>query len=175
MAIALPFKKTFSCQKCDYEIKSSAPSVRFKIKLIKGLTILLLLKICFLYSITSLFFGCCAGFAFVVTIYPAETFNVLAEGYIAFACMTLNIVFHISPMIVFYFIFAIETQNLVNWVRILRTKIDSQDFMHSFSQYVIALDYAKGAFSFNIFWNILALCSSAIICVFRGANARMFK
>ena len=32
-------KKPFSCQKCDYEINSSAPSVRFKIKLIKGLTI----------------------------------------------------------------------------------------------------------------------------------------
>ena len=32
-------KKTFSCQKCDYEINSSALSVRFKIKLIKGLTI----------------------------------------------------------------------------------------------------------------------------------------
>ena len=38
-AIVLPFKKSFSCQKCDYEINSSAPSVRFKIKLIKGLTI----------------------------------------------------------------------------------------------------------------------------------------
>ena len=37
-AIALPFKKK-SCQKCDYEINSSAPSVRFKIKLIPGLTI----------------------------------------------------------------------------------------------------------------------------------------
>ena len=109
----------------------------------------------------------------MATVYPAETFNVLTEGYIAFACMTLNIVFHISPMIVFYFIFAIETQNLVNWVRILRTKIGSQDFMQCFGQYVIALDNAKDGFSFNIFWNILALCSSAIICVFRGANARM--
>ena len=33
------FQKTFSCQKCDYEINSSAPSLRFKIKLIKGITI----------------------------------------------------------------------------------------------------------------------------------------
>ena len=32
-------KKTFSCQKCDYEINSSVASVCFKIKLIKGLTI----------------------------------------------------------------------------------------------------------------------------------------
>ena len=40
-AIALPLKKPFSCQKCDYEIDSSAPSVRLKIKLIKGLTIVI--------------------------------------------------------------------------------------------------------------------------------------
>ena len=31
--------KKNSCQKCDYEINSSAHSVRFKIKLIKGITI----------------------------------------------------------------------------------------------------------------------------------------
>ena len=124
---------------------------------------------------TSLFFGCVIGTTFVVTIYPAEEFNVLAEGYIAFACMTLILVFHITPMIVFYCIFSIETQNLVNWVRILRTKIGSQDFMHSFNQYVIALDYAKDAFSFNIFWNIFVLCSSVIIAMFRGANARKIK
>ena len=44
--IALPFKKKiFPCQKCDYEINSSAPSVRFKIKLIKGITISNLFKI----------------------------------------------------------------------------------------------------------------------------------
>ena len=78
-------------------------------------------------------------------------------------------------MIVFYFIFVIETQNLVNWVRILRTKIGSQDFMHCFGQYVIALDNANDAFSFNIFWNVLVLCLSVIICVFRGANASKFK
>ena len=78
-------------------------------------------------------------------------------------------------MIVFYFIFVIETQNLVNWVRSLKTKIGSRDFTHSLSQYVIALDNANDAFSFNIFWNVLVLCLSVIICVFRGANASKFK
>ena len=42
-------KKTFSCQKCDYEINSSAPLVRFKIKLIKGLTITMQDELCYLF------------------------------------------------------------------------------------------------------------------------------
>ena len=39
MVIALLFKTNFFLSKCDYENNSSAPSVRFKINLIKGLTI----------------------------------------------------------------------------------------------------------------------------------------
>ena len=124
---------------------------------------------------TSIYLGCSSGIAFVCAIYPAEKFNVLEEGYIAFACMILNMIFHVAPLLVFYFIYIIEAQNLVNWARTLQTKIGSLDFMHSLTQYVIALDYANDSFSFNIFCNICVLSKSVIISVFRGANSCKFK
>ena len=124
---------------------------------------------------TSIYFGCPTGIAFVCTIYPAEKFNVLEEGYIAFVCMILYMFFHVFPLLVFYFIYIIEAQNLVNWAQTLQTKIGSLDFMHNLTQYVIALDYANDSFSFNIFFNVCALSKSVIISVFRGANSCKFN
>lgn len=124
---------------------------------------------------TLIYFGCATGIAFVCNIYPAEKFNVLEEGYIAFVFMILYIFFQVFPLLVFYFIYIIEAQNLVNWARTLQTKIGSLDFMHSLTQYVIALDYANDSFSFNIFFNVCALSKSVIISVFRGANSCKFN
>ena len=74
---------------------------------------------------TSIYFGCATGIAFVCTIYSAEKFNVLEEGYIAFVCMILYMFFQVFPLLVFYFIYIIEAQNLVNWAQTLQTKIGS--------------------------------------------------
>ena len=110
-----------------------------------------------------------SGIVYVLIMYPAEKNDVVNEGYIAFAAMMVFLLRTVLPQILFYFLYIVEVQNLINWVRNLKCKIQSEEiFENSFNQYLIALKAADNLFSFNSFIFIFCQSISVICCSYRG-------
>ena len=98
-----------------------------------------------------------SGMAYVLIMYPAEKNDVVIEAYIAFIAFIVFLLRTVIPQIVFYFLYIVELQNLINWVQNLKCKIQSEElFETSFNQYLIALKAADDLFSFNSFTSYFA-------------------
>lgn len=110
-----------------------------------------------------------SGMAYVLIMYPAEKNDVVIEAYIAFIAFIVFLLRTVIPQIVFYFLYIVELQNLINWVQNLKCKIQSEElFETSFNQYLIALKAADDLFSFNSFIFIFCQSISVICCSYRG-------
>ena len=110
-----------------------------------------------------------SGIVYVLIMYPAEKNDLLNEGYIAFFAMIIFLMRGVLPQIVFYFLYIVELQNLINWVRNLKCKVQSPElFENSFNQYLIALKAADNLFSFNSFVYMFCQSISVICCCYRG-------
>ena len=74
------------------------------------------------------------GIVYVLIMYPAEKNDLLNEGYIALFAMIIFLTRSVLPQIVFYFLYIVELQNLINWVRNLKCKVQSPElFENSFT------------------------------------------
>ena len=72
-----------------------------------------------------------SGMAYVLIMYPAEKNDVVFEAYIAFIALIVFLLRTVLPQIVFYFLYIVELQNLINWVQNLKCKIQSEELFET--------------------------------------------